>query len=68
MLLPFFGAPRGTLRLVVSIALLSLLVVGLNVAFGFAGELALGQSAIYAVGAYFAGYFAIQGSTCRSPW
>lgn len=61
MLLPFLGAPRGTLRMVTSIALLSLLVVGLNIAFGFAGELALGQSAIYAVGAYFAGYFAIQG-------
>lgn len=61
MLLPYLGAPRGTLRLVTSIALLSLLVVGLNIAFGFAGELALGQSAIYAVGAYFAGYFAIQG-------
>jgi branched-chain amino acid transport system permease protein len=61
MLLPFLGAPRGTLRLVVSIALLALLVAGLNIAFGYAGELALGQSAIYAVGAYVAGYFAIQG-------
>lgn len=61
LLLPFLGAPRGTLRLVIDIALLSLLVVGLNIAFGYAGELALGQSAIYAVGAYFAGYFAIAG-------
>lgn len=61
MLLPLLGAPRGTLRLMVSIALLSLLVVGLNIAFGYAGELALGQAAIYATGAYFAGYFAVQG-------
>lgn len=61
MLMPFVGVSRGTLRLTISIALLSLLVVGLNVAFGFAGELALGQSAIYAVGAYFAGYVAVQG-------
>ncbi|MGN7860904.1 branched-chain amino acid ABC transporter ATP-binding protein/permease [Microbacterium sp. 22303] len=61
MLMPFLGVARGTLRLTISIALLSLLVVGLNIAFGFAGELALGQSAIYAVGAYFAGYFAVQG-------
>lgn len=38
-----------------------MLVAGLNIAFGYAGELALGQSAIYATGAYFAGYFAIQG-------
>ena len=61
MLLPALGAPRGTLRLVISIALLSMLVVGLNIALGYAGELALGQSAIYAVGAYSAGYFAVQG-------
>ncbi|WP_336632705.1 MULTISPECIES: branched-chain amino acid ABC transporter ATP-binding protein/permease [unclassified Microbacterium] len=61
MTLPALGAPRGTLRLVISIALLSMLVVGLNIALGYAGELALGQSAIYAVGAYFAGYFAVHG-------
>lgn len=61
MLLPVLGAPRGTLRMMVTIALLSMLVAGLNIAFGFAGELALGQSAIYAAGAYFAGYFAVQG-------
>ena len=58
---PSAAPHRGTLRLIISIALLALLVVGLNIAFGYAGELALGQSAIYAVGAYFAGYFAIQG-------
>jgi branched-chain amino acid transport system permease protein len=61
MMMPFLGFSRGTLRLTISIALLALLVVGLNIAFGFAGELALGQSAIYATGAYFAGYFAVQG-------
>lgn len=59
--LPLFGAPAATLRLVVSIALMALLVLGLNITFGYAGELALGQSALYAIGAYFAGYFAIQG-------
>ena len=42
MLLPVLGAPRGTLRMMVTIALLSMLVVGLNIAFGYAGELALG--------------------------
>jgi branched-chain amino acid transport system permease protein len=61
MAMPSLGISRGTLRLTISIALLTMLVAGLNVAFGFAGELALGQSAIYATGAYFAGYFAIQG-------
>jgi branched-chain amino acid transport system permease protein len=61
LLMPFYGVERGTLRITVSIALLSLLVVGLNIALGYAGELALGQSAIYAVGAYVAGYLAVKG-------
>jgi len=61
LFMPFYGLSAGTLRIVVSIALLSMLVVGLNVPFGFGGELALGQSAIYAVGAYFAGFFAVKG-------
>ncbi|MFA5608369.1 MAG: branched-chain amino acid ABC transporter ATP-binding protein/permease [Leucobacter sp.] len=59
LVLPFTGVSNGTLRIIVSIALLSMLVVGLNMTFGYAGELALGQSALYAVGAYFAGYLAI---------
>jgi branched-chain amino acid transport system permease protein len=61
LLMPLYVSNAGLLRLVVSIALLAMLVVGLNVPFGFGGEVALGQSALYAVGAYFAGYFAVQG-------
>ena len=38
---------------------LALLVSGLNLSFGYAGELALGQVAIYAVGAYVSGYVAL---------
>jgi branched-chain amino acid transport system permease protein len=38
---------------------LALLVSGLNLSFGYAGELALGQVAIYAVGAYVSGYIAL---------
>ena len=34
---------------------------GLNLSFGYAGELALGQVAMYAAGAYAAGYFAAHG-------
>lgn len=59
--LPLFGTAPAALRIIVSICLLALLVVGLNVTFGYSGELALGQSALYAVGAYLAAYLAIQG-------
>jgi branched-chain amino acid transport system permease protein len=38
---------------------LALLASGLNFSFGFAGELALGQVAVYAVGAYVSGYVAL---------
>jgi branched-chain amino acid transport system permease protein len=38
---------------------LALLVSGLNLSFGYAGELALGQVAIYAAGAYVSGYVAL---------
>ncbi|MDR5699434.1 branched-chain amino acid ABC transporter ATP-binding protein/permease [Agromyces aerolatus] len=58
--LPLFGAAPAVLRIIVSICLLALLVLGLNVTFGYSGELALGQSALYAIGAYTAAYLAIQ--------
>ncbi|GAA0402866.1 branched-chain amino acid ABC transporter permease [Acrocarpospora corrugata] len=47
-------------RTVMLIAILSLLVSGLNVVLGYAGELAMGQVALYAVGAYVAGYLGVQ--------
>jgi branched-chain amino acid transport system permease protein len=59
--LPYLGTGPAVLRIIVSISLLSLIVVGLNTSFGFAGELALAQSVMYAVGAYVTGYFAVQG-------
>lgn len=59
LLLPLYVGDQGVLRTVVSTALLSMLVLGINIPFGYAGEFALGQSALYGVGAYFAGYFAI---------
>ncbi len=36
---------------------------GLNLSFGFAGELALGQVAVYATGAYLSGYLGAHGHT-----
>src|SRR5690606_20918735 len=59
--LPFIGTANATLRIIVSIALMAMLVAGLNLVFGIAGELSLGQSAIYAVGAYSAGMLAVAG-------
>ncbi|WP_433414365.1 ABC transporter permease subunit [Microtetraspora malaysiensis] len=47
-------------RTVMLIAILSLLVSGLNVVLGYAGELAMGQVALYAVGAYVAGYLGVE--------
>ena len=49
-------------EIVLTIAL-ALLVSGLNLSFGYAGELALGQVAIYAVGAYVSGYVALNVSS-----
>ncbi|MEU8196542.1 branched-chain amino acid ABC transporter ATP-binding protein/permease [Microbispora amethystogenes] len=46
-------------RTIMLIAILSLLVSGLNVVLGYAGELAMGQVALYAVGAYVAGYLGV---------
>ena len=45
-------------EVVLTIAL-ALLASGLNLSFGYAGELALGQVAVYAVGAYVSGYVAL---------
>lgn len=58
--LPLLSPGLGVLQTVVSIVLMALLVLGLNVVFGYAGELALGQAAIYCVGAYVGGYFAVK--------
>jgi branched-chain amino acid transport system permease protein len=49
-------------EIVLTVAL-ALLASGLNLSFGYAGELALGQVAIYAVGAYVSGYVALNVSS-----
>jgi branched-chain amino acid transport system permease protein len=59
VLLPWLGASGATIRLVSLIAILALVVSGLNLTLGYAGELALGQVPIYAAGAYMTGYLAI---------
>lgn len=56
---PWFGVSPGTRRLLVLTCILALIASGLNLSFGYAGELALGQVAMYAAGAYLTGYLAM---------
>ena len=56
--LPWLGMDLYWVRQLVLVAMLALVVSGLNLTFGYAGELALGQAAVYAAGAYTAGYLA----------
>ena len=54
--LAFGGLDRHWSRIVVLVCIMALAVSGLNVIFGYAGELNLGQAALYAAGAYATGY------------
>lgn len=56
--LPWLGMDLYWVRQIILVAMLALVVSGLNLTFGYAGELALGQAAVYAAGAYTAGYLA----------
>ncbi len=59
--LPLYVAEAGILRTVTSVVLMAMLIVGVNITFGYAGDLTNGQAAVYAVGAYVGGYLAMQG-------
>jgi branched-chain amino acid transport system permease protein len=58
---PYLGVDATWTRQLTLIAILALVVSGLNLSWGYAGELNLGQVAMYALGAYLAGYLAQQG-------
>jgi branched-chain amino acid transport system permease protein len=58
-LLPWMGLNNYWVRQVILVAILSLVVSGLNTSLGYAGELAVSQVALYAVGAYVSGYLAV---------
>jgi branched-chain amino acid transport system permease protein len=61
--LPYYGL-AGYLPAEVALVLIYAMVIsGLNVAFGYAGELALGQVFLFAVGAYVAGALNVHGTT-----
>ncbi len=63
VLLPFMGIPYAFQRQIQLTLILALVVSGLNLSLGFAGELALGQAAMYAAGAYTAGLLSVAGNT-----
>ncbi len=63
VLLPMMGIPYSTQRQVQLTLILALVVSGLNLSLGYAGELALGQPAVYAAGAYTAGLMSKAGHT-----
>jgi branched-chain amino acid transport system permease protein len=62
--LPLIGALDFSMARQIMLALiLALLVSGLNLSHGYAGELAIGQAAMYAAGAYTAGLLSVHGHT-----
>src|SRR3954453_13875225 len=61
ILAPWLGVGPGDLRQWMIVAILALTVSGLNLAWGYGGELALGQLAMYALGAYVSGWMAVEG-------
>jgi branched-chain amino acid transport system permease protein len=63
LLLPFAGLGFSTSRQIQLTLILALVVSGLNLSLGYAGELALGQAAMYASGAYIAGMLSKVGHT-----
>ncbi|MDV7083021.1 branched-chain amino acid ABC transporter ATP-binding protein/permease [Rhodococcus sp. IEGM 248] len=63
LFLPEFGLDFALSRQVQLACILALVVSGLNLSLGYAGELALGQAAMYAAGAYTAGLMSIAGYT-----
>ena len=56
---PLLGLNDYWARTVLLVAILSLQVSGLNIVLGYAGELAVGQVFLYAVGAYVTGYLGV---------
>jgi branched-chain amino acid transport system permease protein len=59
VMLPSMGLGPFEMRQVVLVAIMALIVSGVNLSFGYAGELALGQAAIYAAGAYVTAYVTV---------
>lgn len=58
---PYLGLSYSVFQQIELSLILALVVSGLNLSLGYAGELALGQAAMYAGGAYAAGLLSVHG-------
>src|SRR5579883_3440720 len=56
---PWLGVGTSWIRQLTLISIYTLVVCGLNLSFGYAGELALGHVALFASGAYLGGMLAV---------
>lgn len=56
-----------TFNTIVRIGILTIIVVGLNILVGFAGQVSLGQAAFYGIGAYVSAIFTTQASALGIP-
>ncbi len=52
---PYFITSPYYLHLITTIAIFSILVLGLDIVFGYTGEVSIGHSALFGIGAYTAG-------------
>jgi branched-chain amino acid transport system permease protein len=67
--LPFIlGQSAATLGSLDAVLSLTMLVVGMNIVLGFAGQLFLGPTALYAAGGYLAAYLATHYVVAQSLW
>ena len=57
---PFFISSPYYLHLLVTIAIFSIVVLGLDVVFGYTGEVSIGHAALFGIGAYTAGVLLMQ--------
>ncbi len=57
---PYFITSPYYLHLVTTIAIFSILVLGLDIVFGYTGEVSVGHSALFGIGAYTAGVLFIK--------
>ena len=60
LILPFVVTSPYSLHLVVTISICSIVALGLDVVFGYTGEVSLGHAALFGIGAYTAGVLAFQ--------
>ncbi len=60
VLFPFIITSPYYLHLIIVIAIFSILLLGLDIVFGYTGEVSIGHAALFGIGAYTAGVLAFQ--------